>query len=1002
VGTLAGLFGLLTGIVAENPEPLSDRLFQGLVLGLPLGLVTGLQAARTVHGREHAGGGRLRRLAGEAMTLAREVALSLAVLVVPMLGLRLVWLEPTDGGNGTAFGDWALELLGIAATLAAVQSLIGSGLSRIRGTLPVRTRWHLSRLPRCLLAGAGSGATIGIPVGAVTGLFSGISSSNEVENPTAGIVWSLMIAGWPAALGIAVFLSVLVGLPIGVGRWLTSPIDEETTVTPRAVLRSDTLTSLIMALVGGVLAVAVTVAPLAPFDTGTAVVLGFFVTLLMVSLAIGGGPPWAVYTIARCWLAAWRRLPWSTLRFLESAHEREILRQVGAVYQFRHDRLESHLATTATAPGRRWPAETREHETGRETVGGRPRWRRTAEAFATVVVLLSAGLLLAPGLREDLDDFADELNDRHADILWLRADELEAGDTRAALHLRIAAAELGNDDVSRRELGAFLRVAAAGGNGRVVRLRGAAYSEPWLLTLDRSGLVQAWDNRAAEPSPIELGRSATALLAGQGGAVVNEPGRSVFWDLTARQPQPIVLPVTDVHHVTGPVDGLLALDDGTASVAVMDLRNGSARMIDLGTRKGQVTLLPGAEWLVIDEGQGTFVVEPATGRRSRIAPPDRIVLEAELFGATLRVRSSGREDETRDDGLWDLSVWPVRRLPYALESRDRLSADGRWLLQGGRLLHRVGPAPALPHTVPGGYGRIALTSNGDLVTVDAGEGLVRWDLRQPAPRRSVIAPDVESHSFVEATPGGFDVIPTADAVVGVERDAHGAGRAVHYDLRTSPPTRRVLTESVTDVDLSGSTALVHHADLGVSVWDVAGPPRRIGAGSVVPEHVTPHSPQDGNENWIWASDVTAEYLLAVGSPRTVLLPAGPYPGSDVRRASGASWAARFTPSSSTMWHRGPRGAIDTHDLGGLVTDVFPSVNGRWAVLLHLDPRYQGVVAGTRELMMIWRLDTPMPPDTADPIADACARLAQPLTPSEWEQTAPGIPYRPVCAGKKGA
>ncbi|MFE4059367.1 helix-turn-helix domain-containing protein [Streptomyces sp. NPDC059096] len=49
-------------------------------------------------------------------------------------------------------------------------------------------------------------------------------------------------------------------------------------------------------------------------------------------------------TLSRFWLPMTRRLPWDTVAFLEDAYQRGVLRQAGAVYQFRHIRLQRHLA----------------------------------------------------------------------------------------------------------------------------------------------------------------------------------------------------------------------------------------------------------------------------------------------------------------------------------------------------------------------------------------------------------------------------------------------------------------------------------------------------------------------------------------------------------------------------------------------------------------------------------------------------------------------------------
>jgi hypothetical protein len=51
---------------------------------------------------------------------------------------------------------------------------------------------------------------------------------------------------------------------------------------------------------------------------------------------------WVIVT--RFWLPLTGRLPWRLTMFLTDAHQRGVLRQVGAVYQFRHARLQGYLA----------------------------------------------------------------------------------------------------------------------------------------------------------------------------------------------------------------------------------------------------------------------------------------------------------------------------------------------------------------------------------------------------------------------------------------------------------------------------------------------------------------------------------------------------------------------------------------------------------------------------------------------------------------------------------
>jgi len=59
----------------------------------------------------------------------------------------------------------------------------------------------------------------------------------------------------------------------------------------------------------------------------------------------GAQTAWPSYVLARGWLALRHQLPWSLMDFLADAHRRGVLRQTGAVYQFRHIELQHRLAT---------------------------------------------------------------------------------------------------------------------------------------------------------------------------------------------------------------------------------------------------------------------------------------------------------------------------------------------------------------------------------------------------------------------------------------------------------------------------------------------------------------------------------------------------------------------------------------------------------------------------------------------------------------------------------
>lgn len=68
---------------------------------------------------------------------------------------------------------------------------------------------------------------------------------------------------------------------------------------------------------------------------------------------------WGRLVATRIWLGTTGRLPWRLMTFLSDAHHRGVLRQSGALYQFRHLQLQQRLAadlwgerdTSPTTPG---------------------------------------------------------------------------------------------------------------------------------------------------------------------------------------------------------------------------------------------------------------------------------------------------------------------------------------------------------------------------------------------------------------------------------------------------------------------------------------------------------------------------------------------------------------------------------------------------------------------------------------------------------------------------
>ena len=76
---------------------------------------------------------------------------------------------------------------------------------------------------------------------------------------------------------------------------------------------------------------------------------GLFVLAFMLMTGLAGSTEraWPSYMITRAWLALHHGLPWPLMSFLAEAHHRGVLRQAGAVYQFRHIDLQHRLANRA-------------------------------------------------------------------------------------------------------------------------------------------------------------------------------------------------------------------------------------------------------------------------------------------------------------------------------------------------------------------------------------------------------------------------------------------------------------------------------------------------------------------------------------------------------------------------------------------------------------------------------------------------------------------------------
>jgi NACHT domain-containing protein len=237
-----------------------------------------------------------------------------------------------------------------------------------------------------LAGGTGIGAAAGAVAGVVTGAVAGIATAARgVTRPSRGVrirtgrVAAGFAAGLVAGLGVAVGLNAIPGEASGVGAVLLGglvsgallglaaglvfgfraiPGDLAAAASPGVVLARDRRAARIQGLVAGT--VALLVAGLATLTVWTFVFasstlswtdkLGLGLLFgLVFGLVFGLGfnavaTAWPSYALTRGVLALRHRLPWQLMRFLVDAHKRGVLRQAGAVYQFRHIELQHRLA----------------------------------------------------------------------------------------------------------------------------------------------------------------------------------------------------------------------------------------------------------------------------------------------------------------------------------------------------------------------------------------------------------------------------------------------------------------------------------------------------------------------------------------------------------------------------------------------------------------------------------------------------------------------------------
>jgi hypothetical protein len=365
-GLMAGLgFGLLAGLGFGLVADLRWGAWQGLEYGLGFGLAFGLVAGLVI-GLGGRGGGyparraplRWRRLfSGRAVTgLLSGVGLGLmAGLLFGLASGIDPGPVPGPGGLGTAL-TWGLKRglpigLGFGLLVGLLAWLV-VGLGRRDDGYPARrARWR-SRQPF-----SSSSSMTGLLTGLIGALVIGTLGGTQV-----GPVYGLL-AGLVSGLGIGLIFGLGAELTVGFSR--PEPTDASP-FTPLLSWRSDQASrlagGLAAGLVGGLTAgLGFGILRAAEGNSGTSLLDGLFLGLglglvsgLIFALAYS---PTLPASLAFAQLASRQHTPLRLMRFLEDARQRQVLRTVGPIYQFRHARLQDRLAAQAATTMSGVPAE---------------------------------------------------------------------------------------------------------------------------------------------------------------------------------------------------------------------------------------------------------------------------------------------------------------------------------------------------------------------------------------------------------------------------------------------------------------------------------------------------------------------------------------------------------------------------------------------------------------------------------------------------------------------
>ncbi|MGW6284598.1 NACHT and WD40 repeat domain-containing protein [Streptomyces sp. NPDC055107] len=349
--------------------------------------------ARYLHERDerdlawwHLSGRYLTRWTGPVTGLVMGALVALAAVLWETLTMK--------GDERAASSDTFLAAVVIGVCFALVCSLAWfASTEPPPGRLTWSVRDSAERLAQGFRTGTGVATLLVTPVLGI--VFTAFMIDGESSRGLDGL------ATFASVGGVAVATVMTVGLALAVHKWLDAPPSNAAEVSPALLLAQDRRSSIVSAGVAGALVALVGIPAVACglfagdlvvrvmtnwagwpayADMGMLVngagsdggefgfswrMVGLAVLLPTVfsALILLMSRAWPRFQMVRVRLAIRGELPWRLMAFLADARQREILRQAGGVYQFRHIRLQHTLAGAQPDSG----------EAGRASSGSRRR-----------------------------------------------------------------------------------------------------------------------------------------------------------------------------------------------------------------------------------------------------------------------------------------------------------------------------------------------------------------------------------------------------------------------------------------------------------------------------------------------------------------------------------------------------------------------------------------------------------------------------------------------------